>query len=112
MGGQPVFKQMDPEFLLKLDECRRRCGFSFKITSSYRTAVYNKKVGGSPNSMHLEGRAVDVACTTGEQRATILQHALALGLSVGVMRNALHLDDRDGAPIVFHYYDRYEAEGK
>ena len=30
------------------------------ITSAYRTAAYNKKVGGSPNSQHLKGTAADI----------------------------------------------------
>lgn len=30
------------------------------INSAYRTPSYNKKVGGSPNSQHMLGRALDI----------------------------------------------------
>lgn len=107
--GEVVFDKMQPDFLAMLDECRHRAGVPFKITSSYRTPEKNRMVGGSPTSMHLKGRAVDISCTTGRMRARIMHAALGLGLSVGVMERALHLDDRAvSAPIVFDYYDKYK----
>lgn len=109
MDGLPVFDKMQPGFLELLDECRERAGVPFKITSSYRTPEKNRMVGGSPTSMHLKGRAVDIACTTGRMRARVMQVALGLGLSVGVMQRALHLDDRAvSTPIVFDYYGKYK----
>lgn len=107
--GEVVFDRMQPEFLALLDECRERAGVPFKITSSYRTPEHNARVGGSPTSMHLKGRAVDIACSSGRVRARIMHAALGLGLTVGVMKNALHLDDRStDSPIVFDYYAKYE----
>jgi uncharacterized protein Usg len=35
----------------------------FTITSFYRCPEYNKSIGGAINSMHLQGRAVDIALT-------------------------------------------------
>ena len=60
--------------------------------------------------MHLKGRAVDIIVTQADTRAKVIRAALELGLSVGVMRDALHLDNREGQ-IVFHYYNspRYKA---
>ena len=109
MDGKPVFGRMNKAFLEKLDTCRHLAGVPFHITSSYRTPEKNRRVGGSPGSMHLKGRAVDVLCTDGIIRAAIVKAALSLGLSVGVMKNGLHLDDRD-MQVVFHYYDRYKGE--
>ena len=54
--------------------------------------------------MHLKGRAVDVLCTDGIIRAAIVKAALSMGLSVGIMRSAVHIDDRE-IQTVFHYYD-------
>ena len=56
--------------------------------------------------MHMKGRAVDIECDNGEDRWKVIRAATSFGLSVGVMRSALHLDNRD-FPIVFDYYQRY-----
>lgn len=108
MDGRNVFDKMQPDFLALLDQCREIADVPFKISSSYRSPSKNRSVGGAPGSMHLKGRAVDIICTLGETRAKIMRAALTLGLSVGVMRDGLHLDNRDGQ-IVFHYYPRYGA---
>ena len=63
-------------------------------------------VGGSRHSMHLTGRAVDIPVKSGTERAKIIRAALSLGLSVGIMENAIHIDDRDDQ-ILFHYYENY-----
>jgi uncharacterized protein YcbK (DUF882 family) len=109
VNGQCVFEKMDKNFLLRLDECREQADVPFEITSSWRSPEHNRKVGGSMRSYHLKGRAVDVRCDDSAQRARIIFAALGVGLTVGIMPNALHLDDRDGPPIVFHYYAKYQG---
>jgi len=106
--GVNVFSKMHAEFLRRLDRVREACGFPFQITSSYRSPEKNKRVGGSLNSMHLQGRAVDIACTNSVQRWVITREAIKEGLTVGIMPNAIHLDNRP-APILFHYYERFRA---
>lgn len=106
MDGQPVFHKMNPAFLQLLDKCRELAGVPFVITSSYRSPSHNRRVGGSVGSMHLYGCAVDIECPDGATRWKISFAAMSLGLSVGVMRSALHLDNRE-FPIVFDYYVRY-----
>lgn len=106
MGDLNVAENMNSDFLLKLDMLRDLCGFPFRITSSFRTPEYNKRIGGSRNSMHLQGRAVDISCPDNARRALILRHALNMGLTVGIMPNSVHIDDRP-KQIVFHYYPRY-----
>ena len=103
---------MQPEFLALLDECRHRANIAFKITSSYRDPEHNRRVGGAPNSMHLQGRAVDIACNNPAARWIIIKAAIELGLSVGIMEQALHLDNRDSKPVVFDYYKKYRMDGE
>ena len=104
--GVVVFDKMDADFLLLLDKCRGIAGVPMVITSSWRSAAKNKAVGGVKSSMHLSGRAVDIRCIDGAHRAAIMKAALSIGLTVGVMENAIHLDNRE-KQVVFHYYRMY-----
>ena len=106
MGQVNVFDKMDTVFLMQLDKLRDNINQPISITSSYRDKEYNKQIGGVKSSFHLKGRAVDIVCPTSHYRALVMKEALNLGLSVGVMNNALHLDNRD-IQVVFHYYPRY-----
>lgn len=106
MGTENVFSFMDKDFLIKLDELREASGVSLTILSSYRSPSYNKKVGGVSRSFHLQGRAADIRVNTGEDRAKVIKAALNLGLTVGVMKTALHIDNRKTQKL-FHYYTRY-----
>ena len=44
-----------------LERIRHRCGFPLPINSCFRTTAVNDAVGGSRNSLHLQGRAVDIS---------------------------------------------------
>lgn len=110
MDGVNVFDRMNAAFLDKLDVCRGKAGVEFNITSSWRSKAKNKAVGGEPNSMHLIGRAVDVEAKDGAIRAKIVRAALDMGLSVGIMENAVHIDDRENGQVLFHYYAKYKRK--
>lgn len=47
-----------------LQHIRNTLGVSLTINSGYRTPAYNKRIGGSSNSMHTKGMAADV-CANG-----------------------------------------------
>lgn len=96
MGREIVFDKMNTDFLLKLDELRERCDISLVINSSYRSVEYNSSVKGSTNSMHLLGRAVDIKCYDSITRLKILKNALELGLTCGIYKTWIHVDDRNG----------------
>lgn len=102
MGGLNVFDKMDFNFLTKLDQLRELCGFPLTINSSYRSPEYNKSVGGAKTSQHLYGNAVDLRCTDSTKRAVIVSNALALGLSVGITKSFVHVDNRDNQ-LMFVY---------
>ncbi|KKL24240.1 hypothetical protein LCGC14_2417280, partial [marine sediment metagenome] len=52
-------EEMQPAFLLLLDNIRDIADIPFHITSDSRTPDENKRVGGSATSLHMQGAAVD-----------------------------------------------------
>ena len=92
--------EMDTNFLRLLDELRHQCGFAFVINSGYRTRAHNKKVGGSPNSSHMKGLAVDIACRSSAERYLIVKHAFELGFSrIGIANSFVHIDNDAEKPL-------------
>lgn len=91
---------MDKEFLKELDICREIAGVPFVLLSAYRSAEYDKSKGRSGNGFHTSGRAVDIAARDGETRRAIIEGCLATGLTAGVYKTFIHIDNRP-RPIVF-----------
>jgi uncharacterized protein YcbK (DUF882 family) len=93
------------ELALLFEEIRALLGGQpLVILSGYRTPAHNRsrKVGGAPNSQHVEGRALDIRPPDGmtaDQMAGKLKDAWnynqlpALG-AVGVYRTFVHIDTR------------------
>ncbi len=52
-------RELQPAFLLLLDNIRDIADIPFYVTSDYRTPDENKRVGGSSTSLHMQGAAVD-----------------------------------------------------
>lgn len=103
--------KVNPHFLNTLQNLRDACGFPFKIDSGFRCPEHNKAVGGEPDSLHLKGRAADIAIGGGWQRYKLLQTALQSGSigGLGVAKTYIHLDDRgpgDDVPtrVIWTYY--------
>lgn len=89
-------KNMDTNFLTKLEEAREIAGVPFKITSGYRTKEHNEAVGGVPNSSHLIGVAADIAVSSGSERYIILNALLKAGFKrIGVAKTFIHCDTDD-----------------
>jgi uncharacterized protein YcbK (DUF882 family) len=89
---------MNAKLLEILQSVRDEVGFAFTINSAYRCKKHNFEVGGSPNSQHLLGKAVDVSTNglSGEQKHRLLKVAFSKGFAgVGVYSNFFHLDVRD-----------------
>jgi len=100
-------KNMDKEFLLFIDELRKRCGFPFRITSGFRTKKYHESLSDRgyhtiKNSAHLKGLASDIALSDSQKRAKFvfyameLTHELKLPFRVGLAGkskgNFVHID--------------------
>ena len=85
---------MDQNFLEMLDCARSYAMIPFKISSGYRTASHNKKVGGTENSSHLVGLAADIHCTDSKSRALIIGSLLESGfMRLGVAETFIHVDN-------------------
>jgi len=117
IDGVTVYDKMDPLMIYLLVQLRKNTGLPIVPTSTDRSPEKNKAVGGSKYSRHLKGQAVDFICDNSSDRAIFVREALLLGLTVGVMKTALHVDMRayDNSKrklnpdkvILFHYYGRY-----
>ena len=104
MGEMVVFDRMDETLLYMLDELRDDVGEALHINSSFRNYEYNDKIGGSPNSQHIHGKAVDIACDNSVLRHNILASAMSIGFTgIGVAKTFIHLDNRDTIPVVWTY---------
>ena len=90
---------MDRNLLLQLDTIRENYGRPIRITSGYRTAEHNAKVGGVEFSSHTKGRAVDIACTSSQERHDLLKHIFAAGIHrVGIANTFIHIDNDPDKP--------------
>lgn len=95
---------MAPEFLLMLDALRHECGFSFTITSGYRSPNHSIEAAKAKAGTHAQGIAADIAATDAHQRFVIVSNAVKLGFQgIGVARSFIHVDSRKTAPRVWSY---------
>lgn len=88
------------EFLDMLEKLRAYGGFTVTINSGYRTAAYNKKIGGASASQHIQGTAADVVIKkngTVVNGRTICCLCQTLGFKgiAYISATAVHLDMRE-----------------
>lgn len=77
--------------LVALNNLRKVWGKQIVINSAYRSPEHNKKIGGSPNSQHLLGRAFDCRVTDPD----FAKLARRMGFNgVGVYPTFTHIDTR------------------
>jgi uncharacterized protein YcbK (DUF882 family) len=85
---------MQDSTLEKLDRARDIAGVPFVVNSGYRTQLHNAKVGGSDNSSHLKGYAVDLRCTDSRSRFKMFTALVKAGFTrIGVRKDFIHADD-------------------
>jgi zinc D-Ala-D-Ala carboxypeptidase len=87
-------KGLESKLVKVLDNARGIANTPFIISSGFRTAIDNKRVGGVPNSSHLKGLAVDLVCTDNAKRTKILRALYSCGvpLFIEVARKHIHVD--------------------
>jgi uncharacterized protein YcbK (DUF882 family) len=93
-----------PKFVYALDELRGVCGFSFVITSGYRSKDHSIEKKKAQPGVHTEGIAADIKVADGVQRRAIVENALELGFGgIGVAKDFIHVDLRDTTPVIWTY---------
>lgn len=97
-GSDIVF--YSTELMAGLEALRAYVGGSVTITSGYRTAAYNRKIGGASSSQHIKGTAADIIV---KKNGDVIPAKLicclcqSLGFSgIGFISNtAVHVDMRE-----------------
>ena len=92
---QPSCSQADlqSELLERLQYARALCGFSFMLTSAYRSPDYEHSKGRTGSSSHCKGLAVDIACLDDKKRYNMVQNLLRAGFfRIGIGKNFIHAD--------------------
>lgn len=96
--------EMSLDFLEILDNLREACGFPFVITSGYRSPKHSIEAAKSSPGTHAQGIAVDIKVSSGEQKYTIVRHAMALGFTgIGVANTFVHVDYRSDKHVMWTY---------
>jgi hypothetical protein len=96
--------EMKESFLVRIDELRHRCGFPFVINSGYRSKTHPEEINKEKPGKHTEGIASDPAVNNGYERRKIVEEALKMGFKgIGVAKTFVHIDDREGTPVMWTY---------
>ena len=86
-------QMMNKLVLDMLDEVREKFDKPIHINSGYRTPQHNEAVGGTENSSHLKGLAVDITCDNSKDRFDLINCLLDVGFSrIGVAKTFIHAD--------------------
>jgi len=99
-------KNMSDELISMLDIARKKYGKAIVINSGYRTVKHNAKVGGTPESSHTKGLAVDIACNNSTDRFKLEGILREVGFKrIGIAKTFIHADiDKDKAQNVLWTY--------
>lgn len=118
--GSDVVKISD-ELVSLLQKIRDHFGKAVVINSGYRTAAYNKKVGGASKSQHVQGTAADIVIS-GVSPLEVAQYAEYLqpkSGGIGVYTTFTHVDvrttrsrwdSRSGKEVVVSGWPGYSEE--
>ena len=91
---------IDEKLVTYLQKIRDHFGKTVTITSAYRCATHNSRVGGASGSRHTKGHAADIV-VVGVTPAEVAKYAESIGiLGIGLYETAkdghfVHIDTRD-----------------
>lgn len=90
---------MDQAVLRVVDLIQFIVRAALRVTSGTRCKQYNQEVGGTLNSAHLNGLAIDVSPGDATERFKLIAAAISLGVKrIGVAKDHIHLDLDDSKP--------------
>lgn len=96
------FDTVDVELMPILEYVRHHFDKPVTINSGCRCPAYNEKIGGSKNSQHTRGRAVDIRVLghTPAEVAEVVEQILDGwgGLGIYPNKNFVHIDTRSNGP--------------
>jgi len=93
--GVPEAVRVEPDafMVVRLQMVRNDLGESVTINSGVRCYAHNVAVGGSVNSSHLGGYAVDIKCTDDDHRWRLLMALVTNGFKrIGIRKDFVHAD--------------------
>lgn len=87
---------IDTELVEVLQKIRDHFDKPIIITSAYRNAAYNRKIGGVSNSQHCKGTAADICISTVEHAeiAKYAEYIMPNKGGIGLYSNFVHIDVR------------------
>jgi len=91
------YDTVDHELILVLEDLRVYFSRPIMINSGCRCMEYNQKVGGSANSLHIEGKAADIRVTGIHENAVAdyLEFMYPDKYGIGRYRYRTHIDVRE-----------------
>jgi len=102
------FTITDSRFWMKLDKAREIAGVPFTITSGARCLTYNRRIGSTDSSTHVDGLAVDIATIDSTSRFHVMRGLILAGferIGYNAGKKFLHVDDDREKPrkLIFDY---------
>lgn len=84
---------MSPDLISSLERLELHLGRELVYNSGYRCPACNKNAGGSSNSAHLRGLAVDIRCVSSADLFELVENAIILGWRrIGIGKSFVHFD--------------------
>lgn len=97
------FADIDMLFMHNVQRLREAFGRPMIVLSGCRCKDHNKDVGGSKNSYHLAGRALDIRVDSNSERHKLVRLAAMIFNGVGVHNGYVHIDARESIPVMWVY---------
>ena len=87
-------QDMQQATMSKFDTAREIAGIPFVVNSAYRSPEWDKEKGRSGTGAHTLGRAMDIRCSSNQNRFKIIDALLKAGFTrIGIAKTYIHADD-------------------